>query len=365
MSIRKRCRPEITPHLALWCLVLSLRVRYVDGTMPEMRVRSNAVHWRMPLAIFLLAVAFPVLSAGASGGAGSVSVLYAASLRESMDKVVGPAFTRATGYQFNGEARGSLDAARMIRARTRQPDVFISADPLVYPAALSGPENGNHVQWFVTIGSAELVLGYNPSSRFASKFQQAEMGIIPWYEALATIGVKFGRADPTTDPKGYRTLFLFHLAAQYYHRPELWTFLGDPMNPQQAFPEVTLVQRLRSGQIDAAVFYRHEAIAENLPFIALPKQINLGDPDFASVYSHETYVTSWGEHVHGAPIIFTVTIPDTVIRKDAALSFVKFVLTSNDLWKQLGFGMLVHRIGGDAEKIPPELRPLTKGVFNP
>jgi len=356
---------ETIRHLALWHLVLSFHVRYVDGIMSEMGVSLNAVQWRVYLIIFLLAIVSPVLSARASGGDRSVSVLYAASLTEAMNRVVGPAFTSATGYQFNGEARGSLDAARMIRARTRQPDVFISADPLVYPAALSGPDNGNHVQWFVTIGSAELVLGYNPSSKFAAKFRQAEIGTIPWYEALATIGVRFGRADPTIDPKGYRTLFLFHLAAQYYHRPELWTFLGDPMNPKQAFPEVTLVQRLRSGQLDAAVFYRHEAVAEKLPFIALPKQINLGDPDFASVYSHETYVTSWGEHLHGAPIIFTVTIPDTVIRKDAAISFVKFVITSNDLWKQLGFGMLDHRIGGEAGKVPTELRPFTKGVFNP
>ena len=330
-----------------------------------MRARFNAVRWRRCLPLLLLAMACSVQSTAACGGDGSVSVLYAASLREAMEGLVGPAFTRAMGCRFNGEARGSLDAARMIRAGKRQPDVFISADPLVYSAALSGPDNGNHVRWFVTIGSAEMVLAYNPSSKFAAKFQQAEMGTIPWYEALATIGVRFGRADPTIDPKGYRTLFLFHLAAQYYHRPELWSFLGDPMNPQQAFPETTLVEKLRSGQLDAAMFYRHEAIAERLRFISLPKQINLGDPDFASLYSHETYVTSWGEHLHGAPIIFTVTIPDTVTRKDAAISFVKFLLTSNDLWKQLGFGMLVHRVGGDADKVPAELRPFTKGVFTP
>jgi molybdate/tungstate transport system substrate-binding protein len=312
---------------------------------------------------FALLLATPLLAGPRTDR--SVSVLYAASISSAMERTIGPAFTRATGIQFNGEARGSLGAARMIRDHQRQPDVFISADPLVYSAALMGPQNGNHVRWFITLGSSEMVLGYDPDSKFAEKFRQAQMGKIPWYEALATVGVRFGRADPTIDPKGYRTLFLFHLAAQFYHRPELWSLLGDPMNPEQAFPEVGLVERLRSGQLDAAVFYKHEMIAEKLPFIALPKEINLGDPDMSEIYSRETYVTSWGEHVHGAPIIFTVTIPDTAARKEAAGTFVRFLLSSDDLWKQLGFGMIEHKVGGESGTVPIEIRSLTTGLFRP
>src|SRR5689334_14244734 len=131
----------------------------------------------------------------------TVSVLYAGSLATVMENGLGPAFSKETGNDYKGEAQGSLGAARMIHDHLRDPDVFISADPSVNESVLMGSGNGNLVTWFVTLASSQLVLAYNPNSPFAAKFQAAAANQIPWYEVLETSGVRFGRGDPTIDPK--------------------------------------------------------------------------------------------------------------------------------------------------------------------
>ena len=317
-----------------------------------------------------IAVLLPLILSSAATRAADpqeriVSVLYAGSLATVMENSIGPAFTKSTGYSYQGEAQGSLGAAQMIRDHLRTPDVFISADPLVNVNLLMGPRNGNQVQWFTVVASSQLVLAWNPKSKFASKFQEAAARRLPWYEVLELPGVRFGRGDPTIDPKGYRTLFLFRLAGRFYHRDDIPKLLGDVMNPSQVFPEVVLMARVESGQFDAGIFYKHEIMAHHLPFIEFPAEISLGDPRFAGLYGEETYTTPSGEHVRGAPILFTVTIPESARHRGAALEFVRFLLTSAGLLRQFGFGVMEHTTAGDAAKIPAELRDLTAGVFKP
>jgi molybdate/tungstate transport system substrate-binding protein len=282
-----------------------------------------------------------------------------------MENSIGPAFAKSTGYSYQGEAQGSLGAAQMIRDHLRTPDVFISADPLVNVNLLMGPRNGSQVRWFTVVASSQLVLAWNPQSKFASKFQEAAARRLPWYEVLELPGVRFGRGDPTIDPKGYRTLFLFRLAGRFYHRDDIPKLLGDVMNPAQVFPEVVLMARVESGQFDAGIFYKHEIMAHHLPFIEFPPEINLGDPRFARSYSEETYTTPSGEQVRGAPILFTITIPESARHRGAALEFVRFLLTSGRLLQQFGFGVAEHAAAGDATEVPVELRDLIGGVFKP
>jgi molybdate/tungstate transport system substrate-binding protein len=293
----------------------------------------------------------------------SVSVLYAGSLATVMENGVGPAFSRATGYQYKGEAHGSLGAARLIRDRLRRPDVFISADPAVNESVLMGNRNGSFVTWYVILTSSELVLAYNPKSPIAADFAAAAAGKASWYEVIARPGVRFGRGDPTIDPKGYRTLFLFTLAADHYRRPEILRLLGEPLNPAQVMPETALLARLESGQLDAGIFYRHEIVPRKLPYLRFPPEINLGDPRFAALYARATYTTPEAEQVHGAPILFTVTIPRTVSDRAAAEAFVRFLLTSPKLLQGFGFGIVDHHVGGDGTQIAKDLRALCSGAY--
>jgi molybdate/tungstate transport system substrate-binding protein len=293
----------------------------------------------------------------------TVSVLYAGSLATAMENGLGAAFSKATGHSYNGEAQGSLGAARMIRDHLRSPDVFISADPTVNETVLMGDKNENLVSWFVTMASSQLVLAYNPKSSFAEKFQAAAANTLPWYEVLQLPGVRFGRGDPTTDPKGYRTLFLFDLAGRHYQKPEIPRMLGEPLNPDQVFPEIVLLARVESGQFDAGFFYRHEVVAHHLPYVTLPPEINLGDPKLARLYAEATYKLPSGSQVAGAPIIFTITIPKTVSHPAAAEALVQFLLSSTKLLEGFGFGTVEHQVGGDREQVPASLRGLCPGTY--
>ena len=120
------------------------------------------------LRIALLVASLLVSACAGKAPQRSVSVLYAGSLATVMENGVGPAFAAATGIEYKGEAHGSLGAARLIHDHLRSPDVFISADPAVNQRVLMGANNGGLVRWFATLASSQLVLAYNPKSRFGT-----------------------------------------------------------------------------------------------------------------------------------------------------------------------------------------------------
>src|SRR5260221_191169 len=60
---------------------------------------------------------------------GTVSVAYAASLANIMEKIVKPAFEQSTGYKYESEAKGSSALVNKIKGKLSFPDVFISANP--------------------------------------------------------------------------------------------------------------------------------------------------------------------------------------------------------------------------------------------
>jgi ABC-type molybdate transport system substrate-binding protein len=320
------------------------------------------------LVLFLL----PATSRAATGvsargkGRGAVTVLYAGSFGAVMEEAAGPAFERATGYEYQGEGHGSMADARMMRDNLRAPDVFISADPAVNRDLLMPP--GSHlVAWYLTFASGELVLGYNPKSRFQALFEQVKEGKLPWYVALATPGLRFGRTDPELDPKGYRTVFLFELADRYYKRTDLVRLLGGLRNPAQTCPEPQLLIRLESGQLDAGIFYRHELAAHRVPFIELPDAINQGNPRLAPLYKRANYTTEHGVTVFGSPILFTITIPVAARDVPGAVAFVRFLLSEQGLamLRRYGFGPAPILLDGEASKVPVELRSLVQGRYAP
>jgi molybdate/tungstate transport system substrate-binding protein len=300
-----------------------------------------------------------VVATGTSASAGgSVSVLYAGSLAAVVEDHLGPAFTEATGIDVEGEAHGSLGAAQLIRDGLRFPDVFVSADPVVTEQVLMGPANGELVRWYVTFASSELVVGYSPDSPHVDAFVAAAAGERAWYDVLGEPGVSFGRGDPTIDPKGYRTLFMFDLAASYYDDASVAQLPGDPLNPEQVLPEVSLLARVDSGQFDAGIFYRHEAVAAGLPYLTLPPEINLGSPEYGEHYAEASYELPDGTTIVGAPILFTVTIPATVRDRAAAEAFVVYLLNARGQIEELGFGAIDPVVAGDSSALPPSIAEL-------
>jgi molybdate/tungstate transport system substrate-binding protein len=177
-----------------------------------------------------------------------------------MNKSVGPAFERATGYSFTGFPAGSKDLASEIKGKVRQGDVFISASPKV-DKTLEGSANGNWVSWYAPFGSTALVIGYNPSSQ-----QAAALKTGPWYRVIARSGFRIGYTDPKLDPKGVLAVTALKQAATTYKQPSLNRVASSQSD---LFPEQDLVGRLQSGQLDAGFFYTVEASAAHISTVPL------------------------------------------------------------------------------------------------
>ena len=245
-------------------------------------------------------------------GSGPVDVLYAGSLEDLMQQVVGPAFTKATGYSVNGFSDGSDALASEIRGKTEVGDVFISASPTVNKT-LEGSANGSWVSWYAGFATSPLVLGYNPSSKFAAALKSK-----PWYEVVGQPGFLLGRTDPTTDPKGVLAVEALDKAARTHHLSGLATVATSSAN---VFPETSLVGELQAGQLDAGFFYGVEASATHLKTVPLA-----------------------GIHLSAQ---YTITVLNRAPHTAGALAFVAFLLGKS--------GQAILKRNGLVPSVPPTL----------
>jgi len=276
--------------------------------------------------------AIMLLSARGACARGGVNVLYAGSLVDLMENHIGPAFERASGDRFRGYAGGSKLLANEIRGRLRRADVFVSAAPRVN-RRLMGRRHGGWVRWYITFAQSPLVIGYNPSSRFAAAFKTR-----PWYRVLQAKGLRLGRTDPKLDPKGALTVQLLRRAQKYYRIPGLARrVLGTPENPAQVLPEESLVGRLQSGQLDAGIFYSTETSEAHIPAIRLPPAIT-------------------------PKAVYTITIVRNAPDRRAAEAFVTFVLgrRGRRLMREHGLALRALTVAGEARSMPAGIRTLLR-----
>jgi molybdate/tungstate transport system substrate-binding protein len=235
-------------------------------------------------------------------------VLYAGSLVNLMQKQIGPAFQTASGYSVTGESAGSTALVTDIKGKVYKGDVFISASPTA-TKTLMGASNGNWVSWYASFATSNVVLGYNPNSKFASVLKSE-----PWYKAITTPGLKLGFTDPATDPKGKLVAEALSDTAKSKNLPALTTIENDKGD---VFPEETLVARLQSGQLDAGFFYTAEAVPAKIPTVPLA-----GEEDLKATYTVST--------IKGAP------------NESGAEAFVNYLLGSSGqaVLKEDGFTLI-------------------------
>lgn len=264
--------------------------------------------------------------------AGTANVAYAASLAFLNEKVVSPAFTSTDGFKYSGVANASGALAQEIAAGEIRPDVFesVGGDNIV---ALEP----KFTTWYVQYASTQIVVAYNPNSKYASQFKAIASGNEPLknlYTLMQAPGFKLGRTDPNIDPQGRAFIFMLELAQMKYHLPAgaVTKILGgaalaDPKSPQ-IFAEASLDSTLQSGQLDAASAYINQAVELHLPYIKLPADINLGDPADKAGYARAsiTITTSAGKSAKtGSPLAIDITTIGTPT--PAGIAFVKYTLS--------------------------------------
>ena len=205
-------------------------------------------------------VAPSLANASPAKHSGTVDVLYAGSLLDLVQQKIDPAFNEVTGYTVSGVSNGSSALATEIKGGTEVGDVFLSASPSA-DTSLMGVANGNWVTTYQLFARSPLVLGYNPSSRFAKDLRTQ-----PWYNVVTEPGFLLGRTDPSTDPKGVLAVNALKGVALSYNLPQLAPLATSSSN---VFAETSLVGELQAGQLDAGFFYGVEASAANVKTVAL------------------------------------------------------------------------------------------------
>jgi molybdate/tungstate transport system substrate-binding protein len=301
-------------------------------------------------------------SSGTPKKTGTANVAYASSLQFLNEKVAGPAFTKAEGYQFSGRGGASGDLESDIAGKEITPNVFesVGGDNItpLFPA---------FTKWYVQYAGTSMVVAYNPNSKYASQFKAIADGSEPLsklFTLMETPGFKLGRTDPNIDPQGRDFIYMLELAQSTFKLPSdtVTKILGGPAGSAtspQIFAESSLDSTLQSGQLDASSAFITQAIELHLPYIALPPTINLGDMAMAAQYAKASVtITKAGKPSTktGSPQVIDITI----IGKPtpAAIAFVKYTLSPAGLaiYKKGGFTLLTPTATGDTGAIPAPVK---------
>ncbi len=250
-----------------------------------------------------------------------LEVAYAGSMTSVMEGAVKQAAGEQLGLSLEGRAQGASGLAQLIISNAIHPDVFISVTPgpmqIVLKAGMAERAR--------PIARTEMVIAYCPSSSFAGRFQAAgESNGDPWWRILEEPGLRFGRTDPVTDPQGRNIIFVMQLAARLYHQPDLVErILGADINPRQIFTEPTIQARLQSGQLDAASAYKIQPGPFHLPYLSLPKEINLGASP-AATYAEAGLMLN-GKTYHPEPLIYYAAALKGAPHPAAAARFLEWL----------------------------------------
>jgi molybdate/tungstate transport system substrate-binding protein len=252
------------------------------------------------------------------------------------------------------ENSGSLEAARKLTELGKIPDVIGVADYGVIPKLLIP----RHATWFATFARNSMVLIYTDESAGASEINGQN-----WWQVLLRPDVRSGRADPTLDPNGYRTLMAFQLAEKFYKQPGLAGRLERALPPKYIRPkEADLTALVQAGELDYSWSYASIAKTAGLRHVELPPEVNLSDPKLAEWYS-QARVRIPGAHragsdsveFRGEPIVYALTIPTAAPHPRTAQAFVRFIFSpeGQNILKDNGFTVLEKPLLGGPGR-PPE-----------
>lgn len=301
-----------------------------------------------------------------------ITIFHAGSVTSPLE-VIKKAYERGNpNVEVRLEASGSVEAVKKITELGKRADILVSADYYLIPSMMIP----RHADWYIIFASNSLVLAYTEKSKYSSEVNSSN-----WYQILARDGVRFGFSDPNKDPCGYRSVIAMLLASKLYNASissllenetnlkiegtEAW--VPDPFEGSEKVvirpKSVELLSMLEAGTLDYAFEYRSVAVQHNLKYVELPPEISLASPELADLYSQALVHLFAGKEneqvVKGDAIAYGITIPKISENREAALKFLRFLLTEGArVFEEQGQPFLKKPIG--IGNVPKELRDLVE-----
>jgi molybdate/tungstate transport system substrate-binding protein len=256
-------------------------------------------------------------------------VYIAASLTRPIQPVL-DTFAARTGIVVQRESGASLEHVRKITELHRVPDLLLLADVEVFPQLLVP----RYATWYAEFARNRMVVAYTKRSKHAREINRDT-----WVDILRRGDVEVGRTDPNLAPVGYRTLLLLDLAERYYRKPGLAKSLLAAAPERNIRPNAAeIAALLAAGELDYIYDYQSVAESNGFSYVALPDEINLGDPKRAREYSSVAVRVrgARGSQIEfkGQPILYGLSEPLDAPHPGAASRFLAY-LTSPDVIRQM------------------------------
>ena len=261
---------------------------------------------------------------------GDLIIFHAGSLAMPFKAIADSLMTLHPNVKILAEASGSIDAARKITELKRDCDIMASADYSVIDRLLI-PEYASENIPFAANGMAIV---FTERSAYADRIDTNN-----WPDILLRDDVIIGRADPDSDPCGYRTVLTLKLAQEDFAEKGIKSEgLTDKIlakNNRFIRPkEVDLLALLETRSVDYIFLYRSVAEQHHLKYLALPERINLSNTALNEHYSTvQTTVRGSrpGEKMvmKGEAMIYSVTILNNAPNRPVAEAFLEFLLSEN------------------------------------
>lgn len=258
----------------------------------------------------------------------TLDVAYAGSMGSLMEGPLKAAVAKTLRLDMHGRAQGANALAHLIAGGSIRPDVFIP----VTPSPMQTVFQAGKAESAQPFAHTEMVIAYSPRSRFAARLdavaraaREGRPGKEEWWQVLEEPGLRFGRTDPVGDPQGRNIIFTMMLAARFYKQPDLVEkILGPYINEKQIFTEPSVQARLQSGQLDAASAYKIQPGPMNLPYIPLPREINLSPENIRAQHPDVT-LTVGGKTFAPEPLIYYAAVLKDAPNPRGAAAFVAWL----------------------------------------
>ncbi len=250
-----------------------------------------------------------------------LDIASAGSIRALLEGPLKIAAAQALQLELRTHAQGADAVAHSLVDGSLRADVFIP----ITPGPMRTVMQAGKAEVAYPVARTEMVLLYSPKSRFTARFEAAAANKASWWDVLREQGLRFAHGNPAGDPGGRNAFFLLMLAAKKYGHPELVeTLLGPIQNATPPVPGANNLQKLQTGELDAAASYRVGTSFSSLPYLVLPEDINLSGDNVAAEHP-EIRLSIGGKTFRPEPLVFYAAVLKDAANPKGAAAFVDWL----------------------------------------